>query len=134
MDDRLKIVHNTGKVALVIEDSPTQALSLEDTLERAGLLVICTTNGYEGIQLACQSHPGLIILDVQMPGINGFEVCERLKNNPETADIPIIMFTHNDTPEALQMGLDSGIVDYIPKDAFATVVLLETIRQMGLIT
>ena len=133
MNDTLRVLNHTNKVALVIEDSPTQALNLQDVLERAGLLVVCATNGYIGIQLARQTQPALIVLDVQMPGINGFEVCEKLKKAPETTEIPIIMFTRNDTPEALQMGLASGVVDYIPKDAFATAVLLETIRQMGLI-
>lgn len=128
-----RMVTSNSKVVLVIEDSPTQALNLQDVLERAGLLVVCATNGYMGIQLARQTHPALIVLDVQMPGIDGFEVCEKLKKAHETADIPIIMFTRNDTPEALQMSLESGVVDFIPKDAFATVVLVETIRQMGLI-
>jgi two-component system sensor histidine kinase/response regulator len=122
-----------SKIVLVVEDSPTQALNLNAVLERAGLQVICATNGRMGIRLAHQVHPDLIVLDVQMPDVNGFEVCEQLKKDKETADIPIIMFTRNDDPQAVQMGLQAGVVDYITKDAFANAVLLETLRQMGLI-
>ena len=122
-----------SKMILVIEDSPTQALTLRSLLIHAGLKVICATNGNDGVRLAGQVNPGLILLDIQMPDINGFEVCDQLKNDPETANIPIIMFTQNDTPESLQEGMRRGAVDYIPKDAFAPAVLLETLRQMGFI-
>ncbi len=122
-----------GKLILVIEDSPTQAIIIQEVLAETGLEVICATNGRSGLRLAHQVNPALILLDVQMPDINGFDVCGQLKNDPETSSIPIIMFTRNDTPEAVQMGLQSGAVDYIPKDAFATAVLIETLRQMGFI-
>lgn len=122
-----------GKVILVVEDSPTQALSINTILTEAGLRVICAINGRMGVRLAHQVRPDLIVLDVQMPDMNGFEVCEQLKKDPETANIPIIMFTRNDTPEAVQQGLQSGAIDYIPKDAFAMAVLLETFRQMGMV-
>lgn len=123
-----------NKVILVIEDSPTQALHLYSLLERSGIQSICATNGRMGLNLAHQLHPDLIVLDVQMPDMNGFEVCKQLKNDPETNTIPIIMLTRNDALDALQMGLQCGADDYIPKDAFADVVLLETLRQMGLLT
>ncbi len=122
-----------SQLVLVIEDSPTQAMIIQEFLLEAGLQVICATNGSMGMRLAKQVDPALVLLDVQMPDINGFEVCDRLKKDPETADIPVIMFTRNDSPEAVSQGLESGAVDYIPKDAFATAVLMETLRQMGLI-
>ena len=83
--------------------------------------------------MAGQFHPDLIVLDVQMPGMNGFQVCRQLKSDPATEDIPIIMFTRHDEQEAVVLGLQTGAVDYIPKDAFADAVLLETLRQMDLI-
>ncbi len=122
-----------GKVVLVIEDSPTQAMMARELLQSNGLKVILAVNGEMGVNLAHTVSPVLILLDVQMPDINGFEVCERLKNDPETANIPVIMFTRNDSPQAVQQGLETGALDYIPKDAFANAVLLETLHQMGLI-
>jgi putative two-component system response regulator len=66
--------------------------------------------------------------------MNGFQVCQRLKTDPKTAGIPVIMLTRYDEAEAVLIGLQAGAVDYIPKDAFAGAVLLETMRQMGLLT
>jgi PleD family two-component response regulator len=68
-----------------------------------------------------------------MPEVNGFEVCKMLKANPDVADIPIILFTRWDASEAVQLGLEYGAIDYIPKDAFADAVLVETLRQMGIV-
>ncbi len=124
---------NLGQVILVVEDSPTQAIGVQSLLVEAGLRVLCATNGKEGLRLARQVQPALILLDIQMPDMNGFEVCANLKKDDETMDIPVIMLTRNTTPEAVQQGFGHGAIDYIPKDAFASAVLLETLRQMGLI-
>ena len=121
------------RTILVVEDSPTQALHVQSLLSEEGLNVALALEGQEGVQLARQLSPDLIILDMQLPDINGLEVCRRLKNSPETDYIPVIMFTRYDDPEVIALGLESGIVDYIPKDVFADAVLLETLRQMGLI-
>ena len=75
----------------------------------------------------------LIILDIELPDINGFEVCRRLKADPAVAEIPVIMLTTRDRAEDALIGLNTGAVDYIPKDNFANLVLLETIKQMGLL-
>ncbi len=124
---------NKRKKILVVEDSPTQALHMQTLLEREGVLVLLAHDGPTGLQIAHESHPDLIVLDVQMPGMNGFQVCRRLKNSRDTKHIPIIMFTRHDEQEAVLLGLQTGAVDYIPKDAFADAVLLETLRQMQLI-
>jgi DNA-binding response OmpR family regulator len=89
-------------------------------------------DGANGLEMARKSLPDLILLDVQLPGMNGFQVCQRLKDRRRTADIPIVMLTRHDDPEAVKFGLQAGAVHYIPKDAFANAVLLETIRQLGL--
>ena len=121
------------KVVLLVEDSPTQALGTQAVLEECGLTVVCAINGIMGIQLAYQVYPDAIVLDVQMPDLNGFQVCEELKKDPETAKIPIIMLTRQDTPESFALGMQAGAIDFIPKDPFAMAVLRETLRQMGLI-
>ncbi len=121
------------KTILVVEDSPTQALHLQVLLEQKGLHVVCAVDGRIGLEMATDLHPDLIILDVQMPELNGFQVCQLLKEHLDTANIPVIMFTRHDDPQAVVLGLQTGAVDYIPKDAFANAVLLETLRQMGVI-
>jgi len=121
------------KTILVIEDSATQALHLQALLEEAGLQVIWAPDGQTGVNMAHQASPDLIVLDVQLPDMNGFQVCQDLKSQNGTRNIPIIMFTRHDDPEAVVLGLQTGVVDYIPKDAFADAVLIETLRQMGLV-
>lgn len=121
------------KKVLVVEDSPTQALHMQTLLEEKGVTVLLAPDGPTGLQMAKDLLPDLIVLDVQMPGMNGFQVCRKLKVEHTTKDIPIIMFTRHDEQEAVVLGLQTGAVDYIPKDAFADAVLLETLRQMNFI-
>jgi DNA-binding response OmpR family regulator len=123
----------TGTTILVIEDSTTQALHLQALLEEAGLQVIWAPDGQAGVKMAHQAQPDLVVLDVQLPDMNGFQVCQDLKSQNDTRHIPVIMFTRHDDPEAVVLGLQSGVVDYIPKDAFADAVLIETLRQMGFV-
>lgn len=121
------------KTILVVEDSVTQAEHLRVTLQEVGVNVICALDGPSGLERARQIHPDLIVMDVLMPGMNGFQVAQALKDDAATEDIPIVMLTSSDNPESAMMGLDAGAVDYIPKDVFAMTVLIETVRQMGLI-
>ena len=118
---------------LVVEDSPTQAMHVQGLLEEHGVNVVLAVDGPEGVALAQSAAPDLVILDMQLPTMNGLEVCKALKAAPATADIPVILFTRHDDPELISLGLQSGVVDYIPKDVFADAVLAETLRQMGLI-
>ena len=133
MPDRMDTRAGDKKAILVIEDSPTQAMHLQALLEQEEVEVVLAFDGKTGLEMAQQLHPDLIVLDVQMPEMNGFQVCRQLKNLCATADIPIIMFTRHDEQEAVVLGLQTGAVDYIPKDAFADAVLLETLRQMKII-
>ncbi len=121
------------KIALVVEDSPTEAENVRAVLAEAGLQVVWAVDGPDGLQKAREIHPDVIIMDVNMPGMNGFQVVQALKRDPQYIAIPIVMLTTSDTPEAVLAGFDVGAVDYIPKDVFAMHILVETIRQMGLI-
>jgi DNA-binding response OmpR family regulator len=102
-------------------------------LEDQQLHVEWAASGGKGLKMAQQLLPDLIVLDLQMPDMNGFQVCRQLKEAPDTAQIPIIMLTRHDDTEAVVLSMQIGIVDYIPKDAFADAVLVETLRQMGFI-
>jgi CheY-like chemotaxis protein len=119
---------------VVAEDSPMQALNLKELLTQVGLRVLWAQNGVECLKLIDQTQPGLILLDLEMPEMNGLQTCEVLKSRPDTANIPIIIFTRHDDPEFARLGFQTGAVDYIPKDAFANAVLLETLVQLGIIS
>lgn len=115
---------------LLVEDSPPQALKLKVGLEHQGYQVDWANTGLGGLSLAQQKYFDLIVLDIELPDTDGFQICRRLKADPELAAIPVIMMTTRDYAEDVFNGLEVGAVDYIPKDAFAEAVLLETIRQM----
>ncbi len=121
------------KTVLVVEDSPVQALSLKTVLEQEGLAVFCALDGQTGISMAKQYTPDVVVLDIEMPGLDGFETCRRLKENAQTANIPVVMLTSHGEPAMLLHGIDRGAIDFIPKDAFSNQVLLETLRQLGIL-
>jgi CheY-like chemotaxis protein len=121
------------KTVLIIEDSPAQALVVKYRLERAGLQVLWARDGQAGVNMALQCLPDLIVLDVEMPGMNGFEVCKRIKSHAQTCDIPVVMLTVHAEPEIVRQLLSQGAIDFIPKDDFSTSVLLETLRQLRIL-
>ena len=115
---------------LMVEDSPPQALKLKISLENNGYNVYWASSGSEGLQVVKQQRFDLILLDIELPDTNGFEICRQLKADPELQAIPVVMLTTRDHADDAFSGLSAGAVDYIPKDAFAEMVLLETIKQM----
>jgi len=115
---------------LIIEDSLVQALALQNVLEDAGLTVLYATDGRQGLALADAQQPDAIVLDLEMPGMSGFEVCRELKANPQTASIPVIILTSHDEPEAFMEILESGARDFVVKDDYAYNVVLESLRQV----
>ncbi len=121
------------KTALVIEDSTVQALAIKALLEREGVVVLCAPNGRVGVFMAEQFVPDVIILDIEMPEMNGLEACTALKDMPKTANVPIVFMTAHQEPPVLAQGLDLGAIDFIPKDAFSDRVLLETLRQLNIL-
>jgi CheY-like chemotaxis protein len=121
------------KLVLVVEDSPTQSLHVKSLLEGAGLTCALATNGQTGLYLAETLLPDVIILDLEMPYIDGFQVCKQLKADPATASIPVILMTSHDGKMSMDQGLELGALDFIPKDVFADAVLLETLKQMKII-
>jgi two-component system response regulator MprA len=118
---------------LVVEDSRTQALRLKLELVRNGYDVDIATNGNAGLEAALADVPAAIILDVDLPGLDGYSLCRELKTSPSTADIPILMLTHRDKAADTMAGLESGADDYIPKDEFAEGNVVAALRSLGLI-
>ncbi|MEQ8468887.1 hybrid sensor histidine kinase/response regulator [Coleofasciculus sp. E1-EBD-02] len=100
---------------LVVEDNPTNLSFLFTYLTKSGFKVLVATDGETAIQRAETAQPDLILLDVMMPGIDGFEVCKRLKSSPSMRDIPVIFMTAlSDTLNKVH-GFEMGAVDYITK-------------------
>jgi two-component system NtrC family sensor kinase len=103
------------KLVFVVDDSPTNLQILLELLEQQGWYVAIAQSGEEAINKLEKLKPDLILLDVIMPGINGFETCRRLKASEITANIPIIFMTALDNPADRIKGLKLGAIDYITK-------------------
>jgi len=105
------------KKILVIEDDPAISRLVDYSLRHEGYTVITTLNGLEGIRKAHSEAPDLIILDVMLPGMDGFEICHRLRAEPDTAQLPILMFSAKAQEIDKDTGLKVGADDYLPKPA-----------------
>jgi len=108
---------HVSKKILVVEDDPVTLRFVRYTLEKAGYQVSTATNGLEGLKKAREGEHDLVILDLMLPGIDGFEVCYRLRAEPQTAKLPVLMLTakaqDTDRDTALKVGAD----DYLTKPA-----------------
>jgi twitching motility two-component system response regulator PilH len=100
---------------LVVDDSPTEQHVLRNILEKAGFRVETASNGQEGIAVAKRLHPDLILMDVVMPVLNGFQATRRLRDDQETAAIPVIMVTTKDQETDKSWGLRQGAEAYLVK-------------------
>jgi DNA-binding response OmpR family regulator len=100
---------------LTVDDTPANIRLLTHYLEKQGYNVITAEDGFEGFKAAIQYHPDLILLDVMMPGTDGYEVCELLKAEEETKDIPVMFLTAKTAVEDKIRGFEMGAVDYITK-------------------
>ncbi len=122
---------SVDQIVLLVEDSPTQIMSIRALLEDEGVNLVFATDGEMGLTMAKEMLPDLIIMDLQMPRMNGLQVIGSLKSNKATAAIPIIMLSAHNDPETQILALQLGAQEYITKDIFVNAVLLETLRQMG---
>ena len=104
-----------GKKVLVVDDEKFVRELIKIKLGRSGLVVFEAANGLEAIEIAQTQKPDMILLDVMMPKMNGFEACEKLKTNPTTARIPIVMLTARGEPANHEKGISLGATDYMSK-------------------
>lgn len=100
---------------LIIDDTPTNLGVMVGHLEAQGYRVLIAQDGEEGLQRAELTHPDVILLDVMMPGANGFEICRRLKSRASTREIPVIFMTSLTETRDKLAGFAAGAVDYVTK-------------------
>lgn len=107
-------MNNPPKI-LIVDDAPVDALLLSRLLQRKGYLVLSADSGTAAYNLAISEKPDLVLMDVMMPGLDGYEACKLLRENAATSDIPVIFVTSRAETVDKVKGLDMGGVDYITK-------------------
>ena len=102
-------------LVLIVDDSPTDVHVMQKALEQHGFRTAAAADGSEGLRLAREMHPDLILMDIVMPGVNGFQATRELANDPQTRKIPVIMVTSKSQESDRVWGLRQGAVDYLVK-------------------
>lgn len=108
---------------LVVDDTPANLSLLLDALSEAGYDVLVAESGRSALSLLEHTTPDLILIDLIMPGMDGITTCQRLKQRPESADIPVLFMTAVEVPEQKLRAFEAGAVDYITKPAYPPEVL-----------
>jgi CheY-like chemotaxis protein len=124
-----------AKRVLLVEDSRTQAMRMKLELGQHGLEVEIAGDGSQGLEMArdTSNPPDVVVLDVDLPGMDGYTVCRNLKEDPATEHIPVVMLTRYDDAKNTLEGLQTGAIDYIPKDTFAEQNLIASLKQLGVL-
>ncbi|MCX7046248.1 MAG: response regulator [Candidatus Sumerlaeota bacterium] len=104
-----------AKKVLAVDDESDILLIIHTSLESEGFDVVTASNGFDALALAEEAKPDLIVLDIMMPEMDGFEVMKRLRDNPKTATIPIVMLTGLSERKLIKQALDMGVCHYIVK-------------------
>ena len=105
---------------LIVDDSPTEVHQMRQVLEAAGFEVETAADGDEAIRKARALRPNLILMDIVMPGMDGFRATRQLSNDPKTRAIPVIMVSSKDQESDVVWGMRQGAVDYLVKPVSAS--------------
>ncbi len=120
----------SATTVLLVDDNPVNLQVLFQTLNGEGYKLLVAKSGKEALRIAQQAHPQLILLDIQMPEMDGYETCERLQADPETRDIAVVFLSALQRTESKVQGLSLGAVDYITKPFDVEEVLARVKRQL----
>jgi len=123
MNDR-----KTGPLILIVDDVPKNLQILGKILRNQRYKVAAATGGGQALDMIGKIRPDLVLLDIMMPEMDGFEVCKEIKSRPETADIPIIFLTARTETDDIVKGFSAGAVDYVTKP-FNAAELLARVRN-----
>lgn len=116
---------------LVVDDSQAHLYALSKILQDADYDVVTASDGEEGVEKAASEAPDLILMDVVMPGLNGFQATRKISRNPATAKIPVIFVTTKDQETDKIWGMRQGAADYITKPVDKGLLLSSITRALG---
>ncbi|RJQ60507.1 MAG: diguanylate cyclase [Desulfobacteraceae bacterium] len=114
-DEKGPLLESGQPVVLVVDDEPRNILLLEALLKTQGYNILKASNGEDGLHMLAKTDVDVVLLDVMMPGINGFETCRRIKANSATRMVPVVLVTALDDMESKIKGIESGADDFITK-------------------
>ena len=114
---------------LIIDDSPTVLKIMSTSLFAQGYIVKTAVSGAEGLQAAREERPQAIVLDINLPDINGLEVLKKLKEHPELKDVPVLLLTGQDDAEHAQKGMELGACGFLGKYATTPKVLGGKVKE-----
>ncbi len=117
------------KTILFIEDESALQKAFEDILTGAGYELKSALDGEAGLRLAESEKPDLILLDITLPKLNGFEVLEKLKKNPETKEIPVIILTNLEKMEDVDKASELGAMTYLVKAQYKLEEIIEKVKS-----
>lgn len=129
-------IQNQSLLVLIVDDVPDNVAVLHDALDESGYTVLVANNGQSALDVAVKAEPDVILLDAIMPGMDGFEVCRKLKANNKTSQIPVIFMTGLTESEHVVAAFNAGGTDYVTKPVRVNEVLvrmmshLQTSRQV----
>lgn len=112
---RKMVAMSDNPLLLIVDDDPSGRKTLESLLLGQGYTLAFAADGLEALSMAAELNPDLILLDVMMPNLNGFEVCSRLRANPLLSEIPVLMITALDDRASRLHGIEAGADDFVPK-------------------
>jgi DNA-binding response OmpR family regulator len=129
------MITDAVETLLLVDDNPTNLQVLYQTLEGHGYKLLLAKNGEDALNIIDKVHPSLMLLDIMMPTMDGYEVCQKIKSDPDRADIVIIFLSALDDVEDKIKGFNLGAVDYIAKPFQAEEVIIRVathikIRQL----
>jgi twitching motility two-component system response regulator PilH len=113
---------------LVVDDSATDTLLISNSLRSEGYIVITARDGEEALRCLDSERPNLVLLDVVMPGKNGFQLCRQIRNDARYASLPVILLTSKNQEADKFWGMKQGATAFMTKP-FVTETLLATVRQ-----
>jgi DNA-binding response OmpR family regulator len=113
---------------LIVEDSPTQARQLVALMAAFPVQISTAVDGLEALRMVDNALPDLILLDITLPSMDGYQVCSRLKRDENTSHVPVIMLTSIDSADGTLRGLEMGADDFIAKDAYMAENLVATVE------
>ncbi|MBC9813413.1 response regulator [Crocinitomicaceae bacterium CZZ-1] len=117
------------KKILIVDDEPSIVLSLDYLMRKNGFKPFIARNGEEALTIAESEIPELVILDIMMPGMDGYEVCEKLKSNPLTQSTKIIFLSAKSGKEAIEKGMSVGADKYLTKP-FNTKQIMQEVMNL----